>query len=234
LNAPVHLWPQLPQFFLLEFVSTQSPQSVSLGGQTQWPYWQSLKYPVHVVSQLPQLSLFHCVSTHCPLHSVCPVGHAQLPPWHVFPPVHRFPQPPQLALSVSMSTQLSPQHALPKSVLQQLAPQATSPANATQQSPFQLHDPAQQNPSPQQSGAERGHCASFLQRLGRCLLASASESAVKSSTATSAKVERRDMDSSSSIGLPTRAPCPGGFSRVVGEPGAAIDRAKEFEQASER
>jgi hypothetical protein len=53
-----------------------------------------------------------------PLQSCMPLGHAQAPLWQVLPPVHVLPQPPQLLLSVCVST-----HALPQRLrLPQLVP----------------------------------------------------------------------------------------------------------------
>jgi hypothetical protein len=35
------------------------------------------------------------VFTHTPPHSICPVGHAHVPPEHVVPPAHTVPHAPQ-------------------------------------------------------------------------------------------------------------------------------------------
>jgi hypothetical protein len=47
--------------------------------------------------------------THDVPHACVPEGHWQVPAWHVMPPVHALPHPPQLLLSLELSTQALPQ-----------------------------------------------------------------------------------------------------------------------------
>jgi hypothetical protein len=71
--------------------------------------------------QAPQLLALVVVSTHCPLHSVCPVGHAQLPLPQVCPLAQTLPQAPQLLASLLVFTQALPQKVCP-AVVQAHAP----------------------------------------------------------------------------------------------------------------
>jgi hypothetical protein len=68
---------------------------------------------LQVVPHAPQLFGSVCSFTHAPLHTVSPLGHAQLPLWQVPPVSHVVPQAPQLFGSVCSSTHALPQHAAP-------------------------------------------------------------------------------------------------------------------------
>jgi hypothetical protein len=49
-----------------------------------------------------------CVSVHTLLHRMPPLKQAHVPLWHVVPPVHTVPHPPQFALSVCSFTHEAP------------------------------------------------------------------------------------------------------------------------------
>jgi hypothetical protein len=63
----------------------------------------------HALPHAPQLAAFVDVSTHCPLHAVCPLGHAHAPAVQVWPAAQILPQVPQLFESVCVLTQALPQ-----------------------------------------------------------------------------------------------------------------------------
>lgn len=64
-----------------------------------------------MVPQAPQFERSDATSMQRPLQKACPLGQLceQVPPWHTAPAVQVWPQPPQLASSVSRSAQ-RPEH----------------------------------------------------------------------------------------------------------------------------
>jgi hypothetical protein len=56
--------------------------------------------------QAPQLFVSFVVPTQLDPHSVCPLGHAQLPELHDWAEGQTLPQPPQLFSSLAVFTQL--------------------------------------------------------------------------------------------------------------------------------
>jgi hypothetical protein len=54
---------------------------------------------------MPQLLVSLAVLTQRPPHTVCPVGHAQVPAMHDWPIAQTLPQVPQLLMSVPVATQ---------------------------------------------------------------------------------------------------------------------------------
>ena len=94
-------------------VSTQLPlQSVCVAEQ---PFLHIPRLHTWVAAQAvphaPQLPGLLARLTHWPEQSTVPVGHLQAPPEQNVPPEHARPQPPQLLLSVCVST-----HDLPHAV----------------------------------------------------------------------------------------------------------------------
>jgi hypothetical protein len=97
---------QPPQFFGSSNVLVHlPPQHTVFGG------WLQL-FP-----QPPQFRLLEFGSKHCPLQQMNPVGQAgasapqlQKPPLHVVPSTQTAPQPPQLLLSLVVSTSFPLQH----------------------------------------------------------------------------------------------------------------------------
>jgi hypothetical protein len=133
-SAPVHALPHAPQFRVSLAVVTQLPSPpkrpahwVSPVGQAQVPFMHATP-PGHIVPHVPQLRLSVERSTQAIPHSVSPVSQLplQVPPTQVVPRMHRLPQPPQFAGSVSVSV-----HDAPQSVL---APHEQAPP--TQSAPF--------------------------------------------------------------------------------------------------
>jgi hypothetical protein len=75
------------------------------GGGEHTPLTHNDVVPLHVVPHVPQLLVFVCSLTQAPLHTLSPLGHAQLPLWQVRPVRHVVPHVPQLLVSVCGSTQ---------------------------------------------------------------------------------------------------------------------------------
>jgi hypothetical protein len=110
----VHCWPvphacpQLPQFALLLEVSTQAVPHCSPVVQLEVHALLLQTWPlVQVIVQLPQW--FASDWTQRPLHSSVPAEHMHWPLWQVWPKPHRFPQVPQLFMSVAVFTHDEPQ-----------------------------------------------------------------------------------------------------------------------------
>jgi hypothetical protein len=64
---------------------------------------------LQTVPHMPQLLLLVVRSTQMPLQSEKPLGHLQVPAWHVSPPVHVVPHLPQSVVLVCRSTHAVPQ-----------------------------------------------------------------------------------------------------------------------------
>jgi len=139
-EAPVpHCVPHAPQsngslerstHALLQLVVPPLHVVVQTPCEQTWP-------PVHTVAQAPQLFGSLCVSVQTPLQRRPLLKHWHLPPTHVVPDAHRFPQPPQLALSESSSTQVEP-HALsplPHTSVQTLDTQVLLPEQVSLHAP---------------------------------------------------------------------------------------------------
>ncbi len=106
----LHVPPQpslIPHFPAGQFGAQQLPPThVSTLGQAGHP----------IVPPQPSLMLPHCPLVQVAFgvqqafwYSTCPLGHWHWPLLQVLPPVHCVPHPPQLLLSVEVSTQEVPQ-----------------------------------------------------------------------------------------------------------------------------
>jgi hypothetical protein len=102
---PVHAWPQVPQFVLLDVVSMQAvPHIIVPLAQLELQVLLLQTWlPVHAIVQLPQWVASD--ATQEPLHSSVPDGHWQVLFWQVWPPRQGMPHPPQLSESLEVSMQ---------------------------------------------------------------------------------------------------------------------------------
>jgi hypothetical protein len=108
-KVPVgHFWPQVPQLLLSTLVLTQPPEQLVgvLAGQeiVQVPLEQTSP-DLQTMPHLPQWRWLPFGSTQRPLQSNWPGAQEHFPETQEVPPLHLFPQVPQLSLLVLVSTQ---------------------------------------------------------------------------------------------------------------------------------
>jgi hypothetical protein len=104
--SPEHARPQPPQLASSVLMATHAPLHAMSSGphiETHLPLEQS--HPVsHAVPHAPQFAASAWRLAHVPPQFVEPCGHAHLPPAHVADWTQATPQPPQLLVSVCVST----------------------------------------------------------------------------------------------------------------------------------
>jgi hypothetical protein len=102
----VHALPHAPQLLTSDVTSTHVPEQSSFppGQEVHVPPRQLVPGTVHALPQAPQLLTSDVTSTHVPEQFFWRPGQTHTPPWHGSPAAQAWPQPPQLAESVWVST----------------------------------------------------------------------------------------------------------------------------------
>jgi hypothetical protein len=153
-------WPQAPQFLGSLRISVQAPplHPTPLFRQLQTPFWHEVPAP-HAALHAPQLALSVASLTQPLPQADMPAGQPQTPPEQVSPEGHRFPQPPQLRVSVIALVHAPLQKVCPAAV------HAQAPATQVAAAPHAIPHAPQFAPSvcsftqaPPQSARPAAHC----------------------------------------------------------------------------